>query len=315
MTNHKIKTDVSVIIPIYNRQKTLARAIDSILQQTWPVKEIILIDDGSTDSSSDIARYYAQHNSCIKFISQTNAGAAAARNQGLALATGAWISFLDSDDQWLPNKNQACLRLYTEHPTIEFIHTFYIGIKNGQKNLRLNNDANIRQSKKHLLSMFGIKTSTVMFCRVLLEKTGFFNIHLKTCEDYELFWRLVACSKEIGYLVDDLVIVEESPNSLMATVPLAHRKKDDITALSSALKWIKEQGGYENDWVDAMSTHRYWMFVDLLSFNIQERKLFELVNNYRWFIQEQDFLKATRAIFSAIRNSAIKNKALHTIGY
>lgn len=292
-------TSVSVILPFYNRGKTLSRAIESVLQQTRPVKELILIDDGSTDNSAQIAHSYTQQYDHIKFVSQPNQGAAAARNLGLTMAAGQWIAFLDSDDEWLPIKNEICSNISIKQPNTEFIHTSYVTIRDGKTNLRLNNNVNLRENKIKLLSMFGIKTSTVVVSRSLLNKTGFFRTDLKTCEDYELFWRLVACSKKVGYSTENLVRIEESQNSLTVITSSLSRKADDFIAITSALKWIKERN-YERNLIDAIEEHQYWTFVDLLSTIIQKRKIIDLIRFYLIFNREQNFSKAMRGLISAI---------------
>ncbi|MBE6127683.1 MAG: glycosyltransferase family 2 protein [Erysipelotrichaceae bacterium] len=89
---------ISVIIPIYNAEKTLKRCIDSVLQQDYENLQIILIDDGSTDKSPDICDFYAKTDKRIEIVHQKNAGVCTVRNTGLELATGDYITFLDSDD-------------------------------------------------------------------------------------------------------------------------------------------------------------------------------------------------------------------------
>jgi len=93
---------VSVIIPTYNRAHTLGRAIDSVLHQTRPADEIIIVDDGSTDKTAALLENYTG----LIHLEQTNAGVSTARNTGIAQASSSWIAFLDSDDEWLPSKLQ-----------------------------------------------------------------------------------------------------------------------------------------------------------------------------------------------------------------
>ena len=96
---------VSVIMPVFNSGKTLRKAIDSVLRQTFPAVELIIVDDCSTDDSAAIIEAYAGVDSRVKSIRQpANAGVAAARNSGLDAATGSHIAFLDSDDWWDPHK-------------------------------------------------------------------------------------------------------------------------------------------------------------------------------------------------------------------
>src|SRR5689334_15888034 len=88
---------ISVVIPSYNRAASVGRAIESVLAQTYPASEIILVDDGSTDRTSEVC---SEFGSRVKYVWQQNAGASAARNQGVHCATAPWIAFLDSDDYW-----------------------------------------------------------------------------------------------------------------------------------------------------------------------------------------------------------------------
>jgi len=93
---------VSALIPTYNRREHVCRAIDSVLAQTMPVDEIIVVDDGSTDDSAEMIR--SRYGQRITVIRQENAGVSAARNRGIREAQGKWIAFLDSDDVWFPTK-------------------------------------------------------------------------------------------------------------------------------------------------------------------------------------------------------------------
>lgn len=88
----------SVIIPVYNAEKTIERCLSSLIEQNRKDVEIIVINDGSQDSSDEIIRKYVQNNSCITYIKQENAGVSVARNRGLDAATGKYITFVDSDD-------------------------------------------------------------------------------------------------------------------------------------------------------------------------------------------------------------------------
>lgn len=107
---------VSAIIPVYNCEQYLAEAIESVLAQTYRPLEIIVVDDGSTDQSANIARSYKE----IQYIYQPNQGVSVARNTGLAAAQGEFIAFLDADDVWLPNKLKVQVEYLTEHSHIEF---------------------------------------------------------------------------------------------------------------------------------------------------------------------------------------------------
>lgn len=108
---------VSVIIPVYNVAKVLERCVESVRQQVYPNLEIILVDDGSTDMSGKFCDVFAKKDSRVKVIHQSNQGLSAARNAGLKLATGKWITFVDSDDTVRPDMIDLLHRLCYEHRT------------------------------------------------------------------------------------------------------------------------------------------------------------------------------------------------------
>ena len=103
---------ISVIVPIYNTEKYLAKCLDSLINQTFQSLEIILIDDGSIDNSGKICDEYALNDDRIKVIHKENGGVSSARNAGLDLATGSYIAFVDPDDYIDPDMYATCL-LYT----------------------------------------------------------------------------------------------------------------------------------------------------------------------------------------------------------
>jgi glycosyltransferase involved in cell wall biosynthesis len=99
-----MKDLVSIVVPVFNRHFEIARALDSILQQSYQCWEAIVVDDGSTDDSMEVVEAYARSDSRIHVVRLgQRRGAQAARNAGIRAAQGAWIAFLDSDDQWLPD--------------------------------------------------------------------------------------------------------------------------------------------------------------------------------------------------------------------
>ena len=109
---------ISIVIPCFNRENTIGRSLVSALSQSTPAHEIIVVDDGSSDDSARIARSFG---SCVKVIQQDNQGAAAARNRGIAEASGDWIAFLDSDDEWHPRKLELQLAAASQFPTAKLV--------------------------------------------------------------------------------------------------------------------------------------------------------------------------------------------------
>jgi glycosyltransferase involved in cell wall biosynthesis len=107
---------VSVIIPVYNRDRYLAEAIESVLAQTYPAIELIVVDDGSSDRSAEIAQSYP-----VIYHFQPNGGIGSARNAGIALATGEFLAFLDSDDIWVTDKLAKQMAAFDANPHLEAV--------------------------------------------------------------------------------------------------------------------------------------------------------------------------------------------------
>ncbi|MCF3623160.1 glycosyltransferase family 2 protein, partial [Planktothrix agardhii] len=105
---------ISVIIPVYNGEKTIQKTIESVLQQTWQDFELIVINDGSQDATLEILSSIQDPR--LRILSYSNAGLASSRNRGITEATGEYISFLDADDLWTPDKLEAQFQALEEHP-------------------------------------------------------------------------------------------------------------------------------------------------------------------------------------------------------
>ncbi len=110
-----INPTVAVIIPTYNRAHCVGEAIQSVIDQTVPADEIIVIDDGSTDSTADVLAGLGEADTVIR---QPNTGVSAARNAGIKHASSEWISFLNSDDIWYPNRLGVFVRDFSRNPAI-----------------------------------------------------------------------------------------------------------------------------------------------------------------------------------------------------
>jgi glycosyltransferase involved in cell wall biosynthesis len=176
---------ISVIIPTYNRISLLAKAVDSVLGQSFDDYELIVVDDGSDDLTS---KYIDGLGTEIKYIYQENRGPAAARNTGIRAASADVFAFLDSDD-WFSRKKLAIQSAMMEkEPDYLISHTDEIWYRRGKL---------LNQKKKHFkpggyifpqcLKLCVVSMSTVMVRRELFDRIGFFNEDLPCCEDYD-FW-------------------------------------------------------------------------------------------------------------------------------
>ena len=181
---------ISVIIPTYNRKKTLARAIQSVINQSLSSFEILIIDDGSNDGSEEWVKENFQN---IKYIYQNNRGVSSARNIGIENANGDWVAFLDSDDEWLPNKLHEQVKAIDSNPEVKFFHTNEIWIRNGVR---------VNQMKKHkkyggyifekCLDICRVSPSSVLIQKEVFDNIGVFDESLRVCEDYDLWLRITS---------------------------------------------------------------------------------------------------------------------------
>ena len=126
---------VSIIIPVYNAEKTIDRCVDSVLNQTYKDFELLLLDDGSTDGSGGICDGYAKKDPRIRAVHKENSGVSDTRNQGIAMAKGEYLQFLDSDDWLMPNGTESFVRAVTSCPCDMVIADFYrvVGERVSQK--------------------------------------------------------------------------------------------------------------------------------------------------------------------------------------
>lgn len=187
----KSKTDiVSVIIPTYNRGWAIRDAVDSVLNQDFSDYELIIIDDGSTDNTMQILDRYGDK---IVVLYQENKGVSAARNRGIAAASGQFIAFLDSDDIWLPKKLSIQIDFFKSNPDALICQTGEVWIRNG---IRVNPKDRHKKLSGMIfepsLSLCLVSPSAVMMKRHLFETTGLFDENLPACEDYDLWLRIAS---------------------------------------------------------------------------------------------------------------------------
>lgn len=208
---------VSVIIPTYNRASMLKEAIQSVLDQTYTDYEIIVIDDGSTDSTREVVDGLKQRSGRVTYLYQENKGRSAARNHGINLATGNYIAFLDADDKFLPQKLYTQVHALDDKPEYGMTYSYSIAINERGRILREGgNPAKIRLSGwiyPELLFIKGtiITTPTVMVRASVLREIGGFDETMHTCEDLDL-WRRIARRYKVFQIEEPLSVVRYRKN-------------------------------------------------------------------------------------------------------
>jgi glycosyltransferase involved in cell wall biosynthesis len=204
MNSNVGKMSVAVIIPTFNREHTILKALDSVFAQTVAPDEIIVIDDGSSDKTIERLLPLIDAGK-IQYHLTPHRGVSHARNFGFKQSHSDWICFLDSDDEWLNIKLAEQIKYAKEHPHIFLIHTDEIWVRNG---VRVNP---MRKHKKyggrifkHCLPLCLISPSSVMVHRDLLLKNKGFREDFPVCEDYDL-WLKITSEYEVGFIEQPLI--------------------------------------------------------------------------------------------------------------
>ncbi|MDO6524834.1 glycosyltransferase family 2 protein [Motilimonas sp. 1_MG-2023] len=181
---------VSVIMPVFNAEKTLIESVNSVLAQSLTDFELILINDGSTDSSPTIAQQLMTQEPRILLLTQTNQGAPSARNYGISQAKGQYLCFLDADDRWrndfLQKMSQALER---EQQDFAYCGWQNVGTQQGEPFVPPDYQA-MPDKKLKLIQSTRWPIHGVIVNRELVIENGMFNTHYRTCEDFALWLRL-----------------------------------------------------------------------------------------------------------------------------
>jgi glycosyltransferase involved in cell wall biosynthesis len=202
---------VSIIVPVFNADKYLAKTLESALNQTWPNKEIIVVDDGSTDNSLAIAKSFQQAG--VQLITQTKKGASAARNAGLKKARGKYIQFLDADDIISINKIEIQVTLLQKYPDyICFCSTVHFKNGTDYKTYSANHDklsANENSPTKFLIKLYSdvdnmVQPNAWLTPSEVIDKAGLWNENLSVDDDGEFFCRVILASKGVVYTPEAL---------------------------------------------------------------------------------------------------------------
>jgi glycosyltransferase involved in cell wall biosynthesis len=187
--------DISVITPALNAGGTIARTLASIAAQTLRPREVVVVDDGSTDGTAAVAEAFAPRMGgiALKVLRQETAGAAAARNTAIRAAVGEWLAFLDADDEWLPAKIERCMTKLTDCGADMVSHD-YLHVENGFERA-VNCARHCPPGADPFVAQFlygFISSTTVVVRRKLVARSGGFDPGLRSSHDYELWLALLS---------------------------------------------------------------------------------------------------------------------------
>jgi len=245
--------NISVVIPAFNSESTIATAIQSILKQKLPVSEILIIDDGSKDSTKKVVNSFS--GDLIKYHYQENSGPSKARNRGIQLAQSEWIAFLDSDDLWKEDHTDNFRRVITSNPELNWYCAAY-EIQDG-KSVRVKTIPTINttflQFFTELTNYNFINTSGVIVKKKIFEEVGYFNENWSFGEDLNLWFRIALIHPRIGYDQSIGNIVRRTQKSI------TYDKSNYNLFQSVRVIYVTEQTLVKNSSIEARDLINRWI--------------------------------------------------------
>ncbi len=226
MSEDERNPKVSVVIPCYNREDFVARTLDSALAQTYPNIDVIVVDDGSTDSTRDILESYGSRITVLEHPGRVNKGQSAAINVGLRKADGEYVAILDSDDLWAPEKIEKQVRFLEAHPEVGLVYGNGYAIDESERKLYRMYDSSHREEsnpERVLIDCYFLLPNNALLRRSIFEITGGFDEHLRAAQDHDMAIRVAEVAK--------LAFIDEE-------VFYYRRHKDSISHKRASVRWV-----------------------------------------------------------------------------
>lgn len=297
---------VSVVIPAYNAEQHIKRAIDSVLNQTRPAHEIIVVDDGSVDKTPILLTEYGDK---IITIRQANAGASIARNTGIKRASGNWIAFLDADDEWLPSLIEMQVEKLLENPHVVWSYSNYWSIQHDSDHKRIAFSPppplknNVIQDYLTVHSKYNIRTSACIIKKSVLCDSGLFMPEQKWVQDTDLFLRIAYKHPQIVYIDTPLAnYYSETPQSLTSKHCFL---AEELCSLVERHLILSQENNRQKELIQSMSKKiPYWVNVAIQHENYKEartmiKRMGHLVPiRTRWNLTIQIYLSIFKKLWS-----------------
>jgi glycosyltransferase involved in cell wall biosynthesis len=283
---------VSILMPVFNGAAYVGQAIESALAQSYPDFELIVVNDGSTDSSAEVIRPYLA-DPRIRYFEQPNGGVAAARNAAIRVAKGRYIGFLDQDDLWLPEKLQLQVQYLDSHPDVGLVHANQSYIDSAGRPTRLPFDDGFAKVSDwcfgELFVRNRIAVLTVLARKSVFDRLGPLNETIAGGDDYEMWLRI---SKHFPIGHHDQVVAHYRTHESNVSNDNFRMTRTDLGAIQSMLQIYPEAR-------------------KALGAGIVDARLFEL--NYQlggWYMwKARDHARARQHYWQAIRSRPLHLKS------
>lgn len=233
---------VSVVISNYNYGRYLRQAIDSVLTQSRPPLEVLVVDDGSTDGSEAVVRRYGDR---VRWVQQHCRGVSAARNLGVQESRGGLITFLDADDYWMPEKLERQVARWRQDPEAGLVHCGAQLVDERGHLIEVRCDGQEGWLTEEMLlfkrSAVPMAGSSALVPRATFETVGGFDARLSTSADWDFCYRL-ARRQRIGFVPEALIAVRQHRTNMHANIRLMEH--DMLLAYAKAFSDLTDRGGF-----------------------------------------------------------------------
>ncbi len=260
---------VSVIIPCYKQAHFLGEAIESVLKQSYPCVEIIVIDDGSPDETAQVAARYAE----VRCVRQPNMGLAAARNTGIRQSRGSYLVFLDADDRLLPDALATNLGYLRSRPECAYVAGVATDIDSIGEALPFTMQPRAETNHYYELLQRNVTSwiMAVLFRRSVFEIVGDFDTSLKSSEDYDIYFRI---TRRFPIYYHNNIVAEYRQHAMNMSRFSAQMLQSTMIVMRSQWKYVRGNKQYEHAYKKGME---YWKntygndVVNEIRFNIRAR--------------------------------------------
>ncbi len=291
-TSSNRRSEVAVVVPCYNAENYLARALNSVLAQTRTDFSLFIVDDGSTDGTAAILDRYS---GTAHYFRQNHAGQATARNLGISMSNEPYIAFLDADDYWLPHKLERQIALLEQNPSVGLVCSDCATMNNGGPAGSYFAGTSAPGTGKlfeWLTRDCFIFTPTVVVRRKCLEETGLFNDSLLVSEDFNL-WLRIAARWEIAVVPEILAVRDSRPEGLSFSTSPEVCLENGIAALENVKSVCKGLSPAEVRALQKAIAQRYYVYgSQLLASGTRKESRIKLLGSLRrWPVHWRAWVK------------------------